>query len=187
MGRGLSRSQDNSSPFGIAPEFLPSKPGTAVLVEFSDFQCPACGMYYPLVKQLKSDFGDQLEVVYRHFPLKNIHRNAELAARASEAALIQDKFGEMHNVLFERQKEWSESGQASSLFLAYAVDIGLDGAKFSEDIEKSELYDKVNRNYQEGIRLNLTGTPTFFLNGKKIINPKSYDEFRELIKKSIEQ
>jgi len=162
-----------------------SESGKSVLIEYADFQCPACGMYYPLVKQLKTEFGDKLEVVYKHFPLKNLHKNADLAARASEAALNQGKFQEMHNMLFEKQEEWSDSNQALSLFTAYAVTLGLDKDRFLTDIDSDVVKDKVNEDYAEGVSLRVNGTPTFFLNDKKINNPRSYDEFRGIIEQSL--
>ena len=80
-----------------------------LLVEYSDFQCPACGIYYPIVKQLAEEENERVKVVYRHFPLRSIHPNAELAAKASEAAGKQNKFWEFHDMLFERQSRWSKS------------------------------------------------------------------------------
>lgn len=182
-GRFLSNRENpgNNSVVTVNEEYLPKEDGVPVLVEFSDFQCPACGLYYPLVRQMKEEFGDKLNVVYKHFPLSQLHRNANLAARASEAALNQGKFEEMHNMLFEKQTEWSASSQALSLFTAYAVSLGLDKDKFLKDIDSSATYDKVNANYQEGVRLGVGGTPTFFLNGKKISNPTSYEQFKTII------
>ena len=177
IGRGLSKEEVGA--------VVKSKEGKAVLVEYSDFQCPACGMYYPLVKQLKKEFGDKLTVTYKHFPLRNIHKNAELAARASEAALDQGKFWEMHDILFERQEEWSDSTQASSLFTAYAISLGIEQNNFLADMDSVEIRDKVNEDYMEGVRLKVGGTPTFFLNEKKLTNPKSYEEFVKLIADSL--
>ena len=185
MAQSLSKSQENKSGIVAEDGFIPSEPGKAILVEFSDFQCPACGLYYPLVKQLKADLEDKLVVVYKNFPLKQIHKNAELAARASEAALVQGKFWEMHNVLFEKQNEWSNSDQVLSLFTTYAVSIGLDKEKFLIDIDLSAIYDKINTDYQQGVRLGVAGTPTFFLNGKKITNPQDYDQFKSIIEQAI--
>jgi protein-disulfide isomerase len=187
MGQKLSNSDQSASIGKIVEDFVPTEKGKVVLVEYSDFQCPACGMYYPLIKQLKAEFGDRLQVAYKHFPLQKIHKNANLAARVSEAALNQNKFWEMHNVLFEKQKEWSDSGQALSLFTAYALELGLEKEKFLDDIDKNSTYDKVNADYQEGVSFGVAGTPTFFLNGKKIINPRGYDEFKKLIEQSIQQ
>ena len=187
MGQNLSKSQEDKSGIVVEDGFISAEAGKVVLVEFSDFQCPACGLYYPLVKQLKADLGDKLIVVYKHFPLKSLHKNAEFAARASEAALVQGKFWEMHNILFEKQSEWSGSDQALSLFTDYANSLGLDKEKFLADIDLNATYDKIITDYQQGVRLGVTGTPTFFLNGKKLTNPGNYDSFKLLIEQSIKQ
>ena len=188
MARSLANPQEENNLEKVTDEgFLPSENGKAVLVEFSDFQCPACGIYYPLVKKLKTDLGDKLTVVYKHFPLSQIHKNADLAARTAEAAKIQGKFWEMHDMIFEKQNEWSGSNQALSLFSSYAVSLGLDKDKFLQDIDSNEVRNKISDDYQQGVRLGVKGTPTFFLNGKKITNPGNYDDFKSTIEQSIEQ
>src|SRR3989339_446028 len=104
------------------------------LVEYSDFQCPACAVYYPAVQELNKEFGDRLKIVYKHFPLKNIHENAELSSKAAEAAALQGKFWEMHNKLFDTQQEWARNSNVKALFISYAESLGLDKAKFEQDI-----------------------------------------------------
>jgi len=158
-----------------------------VLVEYSDFQCPACGAYYPLVHQITDEFGDKITFAYRHFPLAQIHPNAELAARASEAAEIQGKFWEMHDMLFEHQRDWSDSRDAETIFASYAEELGLDKAKFLEDIDSSDVKARVRRDMESGNSMRIPGTPTFFLDGVQIQNPRSYDEFRALINSEIEK
>ena len=186
MSRNLSKSQQTDLGGAIVEGFLSSEPDKAVLVEYSDFQCPACRIYYPLVKQLRTDLGDKLIFVYKHFPLKK-HRNADAAARAAEAAGLQGKFDEMENVLFNGQDEWADSDQALLLFTAYAISFGLDKERFSADMDSEAIKNKVNGDYQEGIRLGINGTPTFFLNGRKITNPGNYDDFKLLVEKALKQ
>lgn len=186
MGGNLSKSQQPASIGDVAADFIPAEEGKVVLVEFSDFQCPACRAYYPLVRQLRGEFGDKLTVEYKYFPLKNIHKNAEISARAGEAARLQGKFDEMEDLLFTKQNDWAFSNDVLSYFRDYATTIGLDTAKFNSDIELSSVYDKVNADYREGLSLGVNGTPTFFLNGKKITNPGSYDQFSQLIKQALE-
>lgn len=157
-----------------------------VLIEYSDFQCPACASYYPLVKALHDEFSDSLLVVYRHFPLSQIHTNADPAARAAEAAGKQGKFWEMHDLLFERQKEWSSDRNASGTFAAYAGMLGLDTNRFISDFNSPEVIERVRSDYQGGFRAGIAGTPTFFLNGKKIQNPRSYDEFKKIISETAQ-
>ena len=114
----------SAPPSSIASDFKVKGPETApiTIIEFSDFQCPACGSYYPIVKQLYQEFGDEIQFVYRNFPLRQIHSNAQLAGQAAEAAGRQDKFWGMHDMIFENQKTWSDqkSRQAEEAFIAYA-------------------------------------------------------------------
>jgi len=157
------------------------KEAKTILVEYSDFQCPACANYYPVVKQLAQDFGDKLQIVYRHFPLRQIHKNADASAYAAEAAGKQGKFWEMHDMIFENQSEWANKYSVEEIFAQYAVSLGLNLEKFKSDFNSKEVKDKVENDYLSGIRSNVNATPTFFLNGKKILNPRSYDEFKTII------
>ncbi len=155
------------------------------LVEYSDFQCPACRTYYPLLKQLNEKHPDDVRIVYRHFPLVQIHPYAVPAAQASEAAGIQGKFWEMHDKLFETQDGWSKGGVPDGFFSDLAGTIGLDVEKFKKDMDSSEVKSKIERDKQFGDKLNVTGTPTFYLNGKKLSNPKSFEELDSLIDDAI--
>lgn len=154
------------------------------IIEYSDFQCPACAAYQPILKQLLADPDSGIRFAYRHFPLSNIHRNAELAARAAEAAGKQGKFWEMHDTLFENQKSWAEASSARSVFAEYANKIGLDISKFESDLDSVEVKEKVYTDAESGNALTVRGTPTFFVNGTKIKNPQSYEEFVSIIKNS---
>lgn len=156
--------------------------GKVTLVEFGDFQCPACGAYEPIVRQVTADNTGVLKVVFKHFPLTQIHQNALLGARASEAASNQGKFWEMHDMLYDKQKEWADSLTARDLMISYASALGLDTAKFTSDLESQAIQDKVLAEYKEGNSLGVQGTPTFFLNGKMIENPQSLEAFNKVIK-----
>lgn len=157
-------------------------PGAKVtLVEFADFQCPACGAYEPLIRKVLEDNAGTVQLVFRHFPLMQIHPNALLASKAAEAAGVQGKFWEMHDTLFENQTEWSTSLNARDLIVGYAERIGLDTKKFEDDLNNKSLEDRVLAELREGVSLGVQGTPTFFLNGKKIQNPSSPEEFNRLI------
>ena len=151
------------------------------LVEYSDFQCPACGAYYPMLKKLREEFGDKIAFAYRHFPLYQIHANAGVAARAAEAAGKQGKFWEMHDVIFETQEFWSFEHDAKEIFIRYAGSLGLNEEQFKKDIDSDEVKAEVQSDLESGIRSRVNSTPTFFLNGEKIQNPRSYDEFKKLI------
>lgn len=158
---------------------------SATLIEYSDFQCPACASYQPLVNQIKDELGDNLQIIFRHFPLKNIHPNAQLAAQASEAAGIQDKFWQIHNLLFENQSEWSELENPTEKITQYAQNLNLDIDKFTSDLTSKEIIDKVNSDYQSGIKAGVNSTPSFFINNEKITNPDSYEAFKQIIEQNL--
>lgn len=158
--------------------------GKVTLVEFGDFQCPACGAYEPLVRQVTQDNKAVLKVVFKHFPLLQLHQNALLGAKASEAAGLQGKFWEMHDMLYDKQADWSTGLNAHDFIMGYATTLGLDTKKFSDDLNSKALEDKIMAEEKEGLSLGVEGTPTFFLSGKKIDNPSSPEAFNELIKQA---
>ena len=159
----------------------PLKEAKVILIEYSDFQCPACRSYYPMVKKLSQEFAN-LSVVYRHFPLPQ-HLNARPSAQAAEAAGQQGKFWEMHDMLFDNQQSWAESKTSREIFLGYALALGLDMEKFKTDYDSPETKTKIEKDYQSGAK-DIDGTPTFFINDKKIQNPRNYDEFRNIIQQA---
>lgn len=151
---------------------------SATLVEYSDFQCSACAAFYPIVEQVLKDHGDKILFVYRHFPLRSIHKNADPAARASEAAGKQGKFWEMHGMLFEKHDEWAEksNSDAQALFVEYAKTLGLDDKTFLQYIDSDAARKSVNDSLIGGEQAGINSTPTFFLNGKQMMYT-SIDEF----------
>jgi protein-disulfide isomerase len=136
------------------------------LIEYSDFQCPACKAAAPAVDALVQQFGDQFVLEYRHFPLRSIHPNAQLAAQAAEAAGIQGKFWEMHDILFENQSQWAQSFNPERFFRNYALEIGLNEDRFRFDLASDEVKDIVNAQFKEAEELQLPGTPAFVFNGE---------------------
>lgn len=170
-----------------ADGFVPTEKGKAIMVEFADFQCPACRYYYPIVRQLRADYGDKLTVIYKYFPLRQIHQNAQMSAQAGEAAKLQDKFNEMEEMLFMKQDEWANlsDSDAKEKFSSYAESIGLNREQFLKDISSDQVKDAVNKDYEQGIGLGVNSTPTFFVNGKKITNPASYDGFKSIIDQAL--
>lgn len=138
------------------------------LVEYSDFQCPACKAAAPGIAELVENYGEQFVLEYRHYPLRSIHPNAQLAAQAAEAAGKQGKFWEMHDMLFENQAEWSQSFNPERFFRNYANDLELNEDRFRFDMESDEVKDHVNAQFDEAQALQLPGTPAFVFNGEKI-------------------
>jgi len=155
------------------------------LIEYSDFQCPACASYYPMINKLADEMGDDVLVIYRNYPLSSIHPQAELAARAAEAAGQQNAFWAMHDKLFANQKAWSGQDNAKDLFISYANELGLDVEKFKSDIDNKAIKDAVKEDQRSGNQALVEGTPTLFLNGQKINNPRSYDKLRQAIRDEL--
>lgn len=151
-----------------------------ILIEYSDFQCPACRAYSPLVMQFIQEMGPDTVFVYRHFPLSQ-HPNSDIAARAAEAAGNQGKFWEMHERLFLNQPDWSGEATPMTTFVKYAQELGLDTEKFKSDAESSAVKAKVKNQLKSGTNFKVNSTPSFFVNGKKINNPKTYDELKALL------
>ncbi|MDA1060358.1 MAG: thioredoxin domain-containing protein [bacterium] len=160
---------------------------TIYLVEYSDFQCPACASREPIVEDIIQEFGEHIKFVYRHFPLRSIHANAQAAAEAAEAAGLQGKFWEMHDLIFKNQTTWEKQtgSEAATSFSGYALELGLDIDQFLDDAASNSVEKAVDEDYDSGTRAGVNSTPTFFLNGEKI-NPGSYEEFRTLIRQTIE-
>ena len=158
------------------------KDASVVLVEYSDFQCPACGAYFPVMKGLKEAYGDKLKIVYRNYPLTSLHPNAQLAAQAAEAAGIQGQFFVMHDLLFGNQQTWSTEADPTNTFVGYATSIGLDIEKFKTDLTSDETFESVKDDIRSGNKSNIDSTPTFFLNGFQIEkNPQGLEPFKALI------
>lgn len=161
--------------------FYGSESARVTLVEYSDFQCPACASYYPTLKKIKEDYKDQLLFVYRHFPLRQNHLNAAIAAQASYAAHKQGKFWEMHNMLFDYQDSWAAQNNAAQTFIEYAGTLKLDVKKFETDMNSQEAKDYVAAQERQGISLGVNSTPTFFLNQKRLFVNPSYEDFQKAI------
>lgn len=154
--------------------------GEVQVVEFGDFQCPACGQAHPDVKKLNEEFEGKITFVFRNFPLPG-HANARAAAEAAEAAGDQGKYWEMHNMLFETQSQWSSLPDPTSIFAQYAEALKLDKEKFTEDITNEVNKDRISADQSDGYAVGVSGTPTFFINGKQ---QTSFDY--ETLKKAIE-
>jgi len=132
------------------------------LVEYGDYECPFCGRAYPIVKKIQEKVGNRLKFIFRNFPLTKIHHHAKLAAVATEAAAIQGKFWEMHDIVFENQKLMNHYALVN-----YARQVGLNLTQFENDLAKSELFEKVETDFVSGLRSGVNATPTFFINGEK--------------------
>lgn len=156
------------------------------LIEYSDFGCSYCEYFHRITKKLAEEFGDDLKLTFRHFVSRD-HANALLAAKAAEAARLQDKFWEMNHMLFENQAGWAkmDKGLALETFVQYADWLNLDVEQFRRDLNSRIVGDKILSDIESGHRLGVTDTPSFFLNGKKIDKiPRTYEAFKDLILQS---
>ncbi len=157
-----------------------------VLVEYGDFECPACYRFYPVIEHVKEKYKDQITFQFRHFPLVEIHQNALLAARASEAAAKQNKFWEMYNKLYTNQPQWSNLRDPTSAFESYAKELGLDVNVFMVDLKGEETNRIVQADRNSAKEQGYSSTPTFVLDGEVLTEPRdSVEYFSEKIDAAI--
>ncbi len=161
---------------------------TVSFIEYGDYECPACGEYAPIVKQLIQNYGSKVLFVFRNFPLTTIHPNAQISAQAAEAAGLQGKFWEMHDLLYQDQANWvsaSPNQVVSQYFDGYAKSLGLDVNKFNQDIGSAQVLDKIQADVAGGNAAAIDHTPTYFINLKQIPNPGSYSQFQTLLDQAL--
>ena len=156
------------------------------LVEFGDYQCPACGIYNPLVKQVLTEFAGKIAFASKNFPLAQ-HKNAPISSFSAEAAGFQGKFWQMHDKLYENQNSWSASSDAKTIFIGYATDLGLNVDQFKLDIDSQKVKDIVASDYADGNTIGINSTPTFYLNGVKMDNPANIEDFRKTIESVLNE
>ncbi len=159
------------------------------LIEYGDFQCPACGAFYPLTQEVHKDFGSNLRFIFREFPL-SMHADATAAAAAAEAAGNQGKFWEMYDLLYTNQKVWGSNLEVhnpnlSAIFLSYAKQLGLNTDQFQKDVVSPETAKKIQDDYASGLSFGVDATPTFFLNNEKL-SPTSAQDFLSSIQNAIQ-
>lgn len=147
---------------------LGSPTATVTVEEFADYQCPTCATVHPKIQEITKLYGNRIKFVYRSFPLVQMHPYAYDAAVAAEAAGLQDKFWEMQNQLFPNQQEWATSPDARKVFEGYAQKIGLDVAKYQNDVLGLAAKARVDADLQRGRALKINGTPSIYINGKSL-------------------
>ncbi|HSX47639.1 MAG TPA: thioredoxin domain-containing protein [Patescibacteria group bacterium] len=147
------------------------------LVEYGDYQCPYCGQAYSTLKQVEAQYSQQIFFQFRNFPLTSLHQNAFAGARAAEAAGLQNKYWEMHDVLYEQNtihyanktnNDWIGSTDPLTYFDQYAKQLGLNVNKFNTDYASTNVNNLINADMKEGAKLKVNGTPTYFLDGKQL-------------------
>lgn len=188
-----NKSSNGSKSSGSKPtSHIEGKGASGVtLVEYGDYECPFCEEAYPVVKQVTSQFNDQIYFQFRNFPLVNIHQNAFAGARAAEAAGLQGKYFEMHDMLYNNQNQWAQSSNPTAYFNQYAKQLGLNVAQFQKDYASTAVNNAINADMAAGNKLGVNATPTFYLDGKQInLNPQdqsSVKAFAQQIQSAINQ
>jgi len=147
-----------------------------LIVEYSDFQCPFCERVTPTVQQILSTYGDQVKLVYKHFPLESLHPNAVKAAEASECAADQGKFWEMHDAMFADQNKLSTTD-----LKATAAGLGMDSTAFNACLDGGSKLAIVSADATEGSNYGVSGTPTFFINGQMVVGAQPFSSFKSVI------
>lgn len=145
------------------------------LVEYSDFECPHCKDFEPILKKALADFGDNISLEYNDFPLTQAHKNATLAAEAAQCALQQNTFWEYHDVLFAKQDDWANVADPTEKFAQYATELSLDKDKFSSCVNNHEQKPAVTEDVAEGNAKQVDSTPTLFVNGEEYNLKDGYD------------
>lgn len=154
----------------IGDQVFGNKDAKVVMIEYGDFQCPTCGSVHPNVKKVTEKYKEQMAFVFRNFPIPTLHPNAKAASAAAESAGLQGKYWEMHNQLFENQSSWStlSATERSTYFVNLATTFGLNVDTFNSDIASDAVNSKISFDQALGKRVNVTGTPTVYMNGEVV-------------------
>jgi protein-disulfide isomerase len=150
------------------------------IVEFGDFQCPACAGAFSTVEKILTDYNGKVSLVFRHFPLQQ-HSNSMIAAEAAESADQEGKFWMMYRLLYSNQDKWANMSDPMDEFLRYADEIKMDRNKFRKAVEEKRFEERIKRDENDGIALGVSATPTFFINGIRIQGAPTYGAFKEII------
>lgn len=165
-----AQTPDAGTGVALPPDNPHARGGTSAKVtldEYGDYQCPPCGALYPELKILEKDYGDRVRFVFHQYPL-SIHKHAEQAAHAAEAAALQNHFWEMHDMLYQNQLSWSVADDVRPIFLQYARTLGLDVNRFERDMDSPDVAERVKTDMARGQSMGVQGTPTVFINGRQL-------------------
>jgi protein-disulfide isomerase len=201
---GIPIQANPSTPSGGSGELLPAvvvnEPGAeppqavgpndapVTLEEFGDFECPPCGALHPDLKKIEQEYGSRVRIIFREFPLVPTHQHALAAARAAEAAGMQDKFWEMHDLIYETQRTWHEAFDVRPIFEDYARRIGLNLDKFRKDQASEVVEQRIFLDGKRAHALGVKGTPTVFMNGREIpFESLAPEKLRALINAELAQ
>jgi NhaA family Na+:H+ antiporter len=187
--RNANTGDPAAEPPGAQPPHVRGNVNAPVTVEeFADFQCGACGGYYPELKKIESEFGENLRVIFRENPLVPMHQHALIAAQAAEAAGLQGRFWDMHDKLYENQTKWIEVVDLVPTFVDYAKQIGLNTDQFMKDLNGEKVATRIFQDGKRSHALGINSTPTFFVNGKEAKGDNWKPEnLREMIRQALRE
>ncbi len=176
----LSNSTSHGTSTAVSPK--------VTVVEFGDYQCPACAYAHPIIKQVLDKYKDNqnFTFIFRNFPLAQ-HSNALTSARAAEAAALQGKFWEMHDMIYEHQTEWENVRDPYSIFESYAKTLGLKLSTFKNDYESTAVGNTISADQKDGEKVGVTATPTFYVNGKKLQGVPTLADLTKAIDSALAQ
>jgi len=155
------------------------------LVEFGDYQCPACAYVEPIIEKILAE-KPEVKLVFRNFPLPG-HEHAMLAAQAAEAAGVQGKFWEMHQAIYLNQEIWTKMKTPLDAFTEMAKQLNLNVEKFKQDVTGATFVEAINKDRQDGIALGVSGTPTFYINGRKYLGGNNYVTLKLAIDEALQE
>jgi protein-disulfide isomerase len=181
----------NSQNGNIADHVFGKVGSKVTLIEYGDFQCPPCASAHPVVKSITNQYKDQLQFVFRNFPITEAHPNAKAASGTAEAAGLQGKYWEMNDKIYSTQTDWSDLSitERSKFFENLANELGLDIKKFNADLQATAINEKINFDLGLGKKAGVEATPTFYLDGKKLDTAAYGTEvkFKESINAELEK
>jgi len=188
LGKSTPSQEDNASILSIDNDdwVYGNRDSKVVLVEYADYECEACAAASPMVETIKAEYKDKIAFVVRYFPLPG-HQYSKQSAYAVESAGKQGKYWEMNKLMFQNQIDWSGNPKSDEIFRGYAQDLGLNIEQFNADSDSAQTKEKVENDLKSGKDLNIQGTPTFFLNGRKIPTPRNIESFRKLLDEEIKK
>ncbi len=166
----LGSSEPDEGSYDDPTQQEPSSDASSVvkLEEFGDYQCPPCAQLHPTLKKLKQELGPSLNFVFRNLPLSDLHKNALAAAQAAEAARMQNRFWEMHDMLYQNQDLWKDAKNPNPKFVKFATDLGLDRARFERDFDSDQVRFRIEADRDAAVRLGIDSTPVILINGRKL-------------------
>ncbi|MBP6913455.1 MAG: DsbA family protein [Candidatus Levybacteria bacterium] len=178
----MSQSKRASTSVSFSPSgwVTGNKNSSVTVTEFGDFQCPACSAYETTMRKVRSEYGNKVKIVFKHFPLRQAHPNAFPSAIAAEAAGKQGKFWEFHDLLYDNQNTWANLPNPTPEFIKYAEKLKLDPDLFKKELENGEHSQVITAQEDEGIKIGVNATPTVYVNGMYMGVP-SYEDLKKKI------